>query len=86
MTWPRARCPHPARSTGRFASEPWAGITSLKAVPGAAEAHNGSVALALAIGDTVKRIDGTEVPLTTPWQGKPAPTGGETEFSKRART
>jgi NADH-quinone oxidoreductase subunit E len=22
------------------------------------------------IGDTVKRIDGTEVPLTTPWLGK----------------
>jgi NADH-quinone oxidoreductase subunit E len=23
------------------------------------------------IGDTIKRIDGTEVPLTTPWLGGP---------------
>jgi len=28
--------------------------------------------LATDIGDTVKRIDGTEVPLLTPWQGKAA--------------
>ena len=66
------KVPAPGPQQGRFASEPSGGITSLKAVPGAAEAHNGSVALALAIGDTVKRIDGTEVPLTAPWQGKPA--------------
>jgi NADH-quinone oxidoreductase subunit E len=66
------RVPTPGPQQGRFASEPAGGITSLKAVPGATEAHNGSVALALAIGDTVKRIDGTEVPLTAPWQGKPA--------------
>jgi len=35
------------------------------------------------IGDTVKRIDGTEVPLTTPWVAKAEPatpaTGAETE-------
>ena len=31
--------------------------------------YNASVQLAVDIGDTVKRIDGTEVPLTTPWQG-----------------
>jgi NADH-quinone oxidoreductase subunit E len=31
--------------------------------------YNASVQLAVDIGDTVKRIDGTEVPLSMPWQG-----------------
>lgn len=65
------KVPTPGPQQGRFASEPAGGITTLKSVPGAAESHNGSVALALAIGDTVKRIDGTEVPLTTPWIAQP---------------
>jgi NADH-quinone oxidoreductase subunit E len=64
------KVPTPGPQQGRFASEPSGGATSLKETAGAAEPHNGSVALALAIGDTVKRIDGTEVPLTAPWQGK----------------
>ena len=29
----------------------------------------GFLQLAVALGETVKRIDGTEVPLTTPWLG-----------------
>jgi NADH-quinone oxidoreductase subunit E len=62
------KVPVPGPQNGRFAAEPKAGLTSLKAYEGG-EAHNGSVALALAIGDTVKRIDGTEVPLRTPWLG-----------------
>jgi NADH-quinone oxidoreductase subunit E len=36
---------------------------------------NASVQLAHDIGDTVKRIDGTEVPLLAPW-GQGAPTSG----------
>jgi NADH-quinone oxidoreductase subunit E len=64
----RRRVPVPGPQNGRFASEPKAGLTSSRRAGG--EAHNASVALALAIGDTVKRIDGTEVPLTTPWLGK----------------
>jgi len=64
------RVPAPGPQNGRFASEPLGGATSLK-MP-STEAHNGSVALALAQGDTLKRIDGSEVPLITPWQGKPA--------------
>jgi NADH-quinone oxidoreductase subunit E len=63
------KVPVPGPQNGRFASEPRAGLTSLKDRKG--EAHNGSVALALAIGDTVRRIDGTEVPLRTPWRGRP---------------
>jgi len=38
----------------------------------AARTHNASVQRAVDLGDTVKRIDGTEVPLTTPWLGKVA--------------
>jgi NADH-quinone oxidoreductase subunit E len=65
------KVPVPGPQNGRFAAEPKGGLTSLKDRKG--EAHNGSVALALAIGDTVKRIDGTEVPLRAPWRdgGRP---------------
>jgi NADH-quinone oxidoreductase subunit E len=66
------RVPVPGPQNGRFAAEPKGGLTSLKDRTG--EAHNGSVALALAIGDTVRRIDGTEVPLRAPWRDGPAPT------------
>ena len=62
------RVPVPGPQNGRFAAEPKSGLTSLQGARD--EAHNGSVALALAIGDTVKRIDGTEVPLLTPWLGE----------------
>jgi NADH-quinone oxidoreductase subunit E len=61
------RVPTPGPQNGRFASEPLGGATTLKGWTG--EAQNGSVALATRIGDTVKRIDGTEVPLITPWLG-----------------
>ncbi len=52
--------PTPGPQNGRFAAEPLGGVTSLEDMTG--EAHNGSVALAVANGDTIKRIDGTEVP------------------------
>ncbi|MCB1411047.1 MAG: NADH-quinone oxidoreductase subunit E [Rhodobacteraceae bacterium] len=61
------RVPTPGPQNGRFTSEPKAGLTSLTEGP-RDEAHNGSVARAVTIGDTVKRIDGTEVPLLTPWR------------------
>ncbi len=63
------KVPTPGPQNGRFAAEPLGGPTTLKDKSG--EAANGSVALALALGDTVKRIDGTEVPLRTPWLGGP---------------
>ena len=53
------RVPAPGSQTGRFASEPLGGPTTLTEAVGGEE-HNASVALALALGDTVKRIDGTE--------------------------
>ncbi|MFQ6549074.1 NADH-quinone oxidoreductase subunit E [Aestuariibius sp. 2305UL40-4] len=59
--------PVPGPQNGRFTSEPAGGLTSLEVAEGEREARNGSVALAVEIGDTIKRIDGTEVPLVTPW-------------------
>jgi len=59
------RVPAPGPQNGRFASEPLGGATSLEGPRD--EGHNGSVALALGIGDTLRRIDGTEVPLVAPW-------------------
>ncbi|ETW11781.1 NADH dehydrogenase subunit E [Roseivivax marinus] len=62
------KVPTPGSQIGRFASEPAGGITSLETTKGDRTEHNASVALALEIGDTVKRIDGTEVPLKAPWR------------------
>ena len=69
------KVPTPGPQNGRYASEPLSGITSLKEFDSGRTQHNASVQLATDIGDTVKRIDGTEVPLLTPWQGKPANSG-----------
>lgn len=60
------RVPTPGPQNGRFTSEPLSGLTSLTEGE-RSEKANGSVARALALGDTVQRIDGTEVPLLTPW-------------------
>lgn len=65
------KVPVPGPQNGRFASEPLGGPTTLKDYTG--EVKNGSVALATRIGDTLKRIDGTEVPLVTPWHSVPKP-------------
>lgn len=66
------KAPAPGPQQGRYASEPASGLTSLKDHAKGRMAQNASVALATALGDTVKRIDGTEAPLTTPWLGKAA--------------
>jgi len=60
--------PVPGPQNGRYAAEPVSGLTSLTAHEADRPAHNASADLAVRIGDTVKRIDGTEVPLTTPWR------------------
>ena len=66
------KVPVPGPQNGRFASEPKAGLTSLKEFDSGHTKYNASVQLATDIGDTVRRIDGTEVPLRTPWLGQPA--------------
>ncbi len=66
--------PVPGPQNGRYAAEPITGLTSLKDFESGKKQWNASAQLAMDIGDTVKRIDGTEVPLTTPWLGKSAVT------------
>ena len=63
------KVPLPGPQNGRYAAEPLKGLTSLTDYESGKTQYNASVQLAVDIGDTVKRIDGTEVPLTTPWQG-----------------
>lgn len=62
------KVPTPGPQNGRFAAEPLKGLTSLTEYDSGKTKFNASVQLATDIGDTVKRIDGTEVPLLTPWQ------------------
>ncbi len=59
--------PTPGPQNGRFASEPASGLTSLTAHAEGRPPLNASATLATDLGDTLKRIDGTEVPLVTPW-------------------
>jgi NADH-quinone oxidoreductase subunit E len=52
---------------GRYSSEPLSGLTSLKEFESGRTQFNASAQRAVDLGDTVKRIDGTEVPILTPW-------------------
>ncbi|MBR2574341.1 MAG: NADH-quinone oxidoreductase subunit NuoE [Loktanella sp.] len=61
------RVPTPGPQNGRFAAEPKGGLTTLKDFTSGKAQYNASAQAAVDIGDTVKRIDGTEVPLLTPW-------------------
>ena len=63
----KGEVPVPGPQNGRYSSEPLAGLTSLAEYKGTGAGYNGSVQRAVDIGETVKRIDGTEVPLVTPW-------------------
>ncbi len=67
------RVPVPGPQAGRYASEPAAGLTSLKEFESGRTQYNASVQRAVDLSDTVRRIDGTEVPLLTPWLGRAAP-------------
>ncbi len=68
----KGEVPVPGSQTGRFAAEPASGLTSLKEYEAGRLPRNASVQAALDLHDTVKRIDGTEVALTTPWLGRAA--------------
>ncbi len=61
------KVPTPGPQNGRYGAEPLSGLTSLTEYDSGRTQYNASVQLATDIGDTVKRIDGTEVPLLTPW-------------------
>ena len=62
--------PVPGPQNGRYAAEPAAGLTTLKEFEPGRKQWNASAQAAVDLGDTVKRIDGTEVALTMPWLGK----------------
>ena len=66
------KVPTPGPQNGRFASEPASGLTSLKEFDSGHKKYNASAQLATDLGETVKRIDGTEVPLLAPWRDKGA--------------
>jgi NADH-quinone oxidoreductase subunit E len=59
--------PTPGPQNGRYASEPAGGLTSLTEHEAGRDPLNASARLAADLGDTLKRIDGTEVPLRAPW-------------------
>jgi NADH-quinone oxidoreductase subunit E len=61
------RVPVPGPQNGRNGAEPKGALTTLKDGEAGRGGPNASVELATALGDTIKRIDGTEVPILTPW-------------------
>jgi len=67
----KGEVPVPGSQNGRYAAEPGSGLTSLTEFESGRAQYNASVQRAVNLQDTVKRIDGTEEPLTTPWLGKP---------------
>mmetsp|Transcript_18311 Transcript_18311/g.29254 ORF Transcript_18311/g.29254 Transcript_18311/m.29254 type:complete len:374 (+) Transcript_18311:6938-8059(+) len=75
--------PTPGPQNGRYAAEPLGGLTTLKDFDSGHTKYNASVQLATDIGDTVKRIDGTEVPLIAPWQGKSANASAKPKASAK---
>ena len=70
--------PVPGPQNGRYAAEPLSGLTSLKEYEAGRAQYNASAQAAVDFGDTVKRIDGMEVPLLTPWRGQPAKPAAKT--------
>ncbi|MBI6630233.1 NADH-quinone oxidoreductase subunit NuoE [Pontibaca salina] len=63
--------PVPGPQNGRFSCESLGGPSNLTGHVENRMEHNGSVARAVELGDTVKRIDGTEVPLLAKWIARP---------------
>ena len=65
--------PVPGPQNGRYAAEPLSGLTSLKTAASGRRQYNASAQAAVDLADTVRRIDGSEVALTTPWLGRTVP-------------
>ncbi|UUV05029.1 NADH-quinone oxidoreductase subunit E [Ruegeria sp. YS9] len=76
------KVPTPGPQNGRYAAEPLKGLSSLSEYEAGKPKYNASVALATDLGDTVKRIDGTEVPILTPWLGKDGKQAGASAAAK----
>ena len=79
--------PVPGPQNGRYGAEPLSGLTSLTEYESGKTQYNASAQLAVDLGDTVKRIDGSEVPVTTPWldaKGGKAPAKKSKAPAKKA--
>ena len=79
------RVPVPGPQNGRYAAEPLSGLTSLTQYDSGKTQYNASAQLAADLGETVKRIDGTEVPVTTPWLDARARGGAKAKPKKAAK-
>ncbi|MCB1365384.1 MAG: NADH-quinone oxidoreductase subunit E [Rhodobacteraceae bacterium] len=69
------KVPVPGPQNGRYAAEAKGGLTCLTEFESGRTQYNASVARAVELGDTIKRIDGTEVPILTPWLKQPETPG-----------
>jgi len=81
--------PVPGPQNGRYASEPVTGLTALKEFDSGRRQYNASAQAAVDLKDTVRRIDGTEVPLRTPWlrqAAAPAKTKAPDKTKAAAKT
>lgn len=76
------RVPVPGPQNGRYAAEPLSGLTSLTEYDSGKTQYNASAQLAVDLGETVKRIDGTEVPILTPWLYRTDRSGGKAKAGK----
>lgn len=70
------KVPVPGPQNGRYAAEPKLGLTTLTDYESGKTQYNASVQRAVDLGETVKRIQGDEVPLLTPWVGKDGVVAG----------
>lgn len=66
----------PGPQNGRYAAEPKSGLTSLTEFDSGKTQYNASAQLAMDVKDGIKRIQGDEVPLLTPWIGKDGTVAG----------
>ena len=81
------KVPTPGPQNGRYASEPLSGLTTLKEFDSGHTQYNAAVQLAKDLNDTIRRIDGTEVPVIAPWGdqgGRPVATEPRSEASEPA--
>ncbi len=76
----------PGPQNGRYAAEPKSGLTSLTEYDSGKTQYNASVQLQMDIKEGVKRIQGDEVPLLTPWVGKDGVVAGRAAAEPTPKT
>lgn len=79
------RVPVPGPQNGRYAAEPVTGLTALTEFESGRQQYNASAQAAVDIGDSIKRIDGTEVPLIVSWKRKAEAAPKDTEAEAPAK-